>query len=447
MGKTKKQQDPLAPKKPASAFLEFCKLERHKVAKELGISGFHPEVLKEVGRRWRVLAEEEKGVYEEKARDNVKKYEVEMKEYFGANKAPKKPPTAYMEFVKEEKLRVQEEVGSTSIVEMAKELGKRWKNLPKDGKEVFEKKREDNMKLYNMEMKKLAGKTDSEYDSGALASHSLQASLHNTAEVEEAVNPPFDESSSVVDSDLPEVEPRPGPSPSLFPVTSPSSSSLSLDSSTEKILAENLGFAKQKKFSWHPALRTGGNARGSRIYVTYFGTAQTGIVDKSCWLPFSPEAEVRITTPKMIQDSSFRKGLDQLKNMLSKIDNSANKPFLNDGVGYAPQPTGRKLVKMSKDGLQKDEEQNEKLMKEKIVEIKDGKMKFGCKDCSWQGQFRHKAKAHARDCGARRKENPSRKKVKKFDCSQCDLSFQLLSNLKIHYRYIFFKLVSTFYHY
>ena len=102
---------------------------------------------------------------------------------------------------------------------------------------------------------------------------------------------------------------------------------------------------------------------------------------------------------------------------------------------------------MSKDGLQKDEEQNEKLMKEKIVEIKDGKMKFGCKDCSWQGQFRHKAKAHARDCGARRKENPSRKKVKKFDCSQCDLSFQLLSNLKIHYRYIFFKLVSTFYHY
>ena len=435
MGKVKKPQDPMAPKKPASSFMEFSKLERRKVAMELGISGFHPpEVLKEVGRRWRGLEEQEKKVYEDKARDNVKKYEFEMKKYFGS-KALKKPPTAYLEFVKEERLKVQEEVGLVSNVEMSKELGKRWKNLPKDDKQVFEKRYKDNMKLYYLEMEKLKEKKNSESDSSAPAANFLESSQEIAAEYEESFIPPPDNSSSVGDSNLPVEEPSPGPS-TLPPEVSPSLSSL--ESSAVEILAENLGFAKQKKFPWHPALRTGGNARGSRIYVTYFGTAQTGIVDKSGWLPFSPEVEVRITTPRMIQDSSFRKGLDQLKNMLAKVDSSADKPFLNDGVGYAPQPTGRRLVKMTKDGLQKDEEQNEKLMKEKIVEIKDGKMRFGCKDCTWEGQFRHKAKAHARDCGARRKENPSRKKVKKFDCSRCELSFQLLSNLKIHYRYMIF---------
>ena len=72
------------------------------------------------------------------------------------------------------------------------------------------------------------------------------------------------------------------------------------------------------------------------------------------------------------------------------------------------------MVKFSEDGLQKDEEQNLRLMKEKILEINEKKYKWGCRDCSWKGLFAHKAKAHARDCGTRRRENPRKPKIKKL---------------------------------
>ena len=43
--------------------------------------------------------------------------------------APKKPLNPYMEFVKAERPKVKEEMGNVSLMEVAKELGRRWKNL------------------------------------------------------------------------------------------------------------------------------------------------------------------------------------------------------------------------------------------------------------------------------------------------------------------------------
>ena len=64
------------------------------------------------------------------------------------------------------------------------------------------------------------------------------------------------------------------------------------------------------------------------------------------------------------------------------------------GVGFSEQPAGRKLVKLSKEGLQKDEEQNLRMMKEKILQIEEKQFKWGCRDCSWKGKYLHKAKMH-----------------------------------------------------
>ena len=46
--------------------------------------------------------------------------------------APKKPIGPYLEFAKEERVKVLAELGSMTIGEVGKELGKRWKNLPLD---------------------------------------------------------------------------------------------------------------------------------------------------------------------------------------------------------------------------------------------------------------------------------------------------------------------------
>ena len=70
------------------------------------------------------------------------------------------------------------------------------------------------------------------------------------------------------------------------------------DSSTISVL--DLGFAKQRFYPWHPALKTNSVARGSRISVTYFGTAQTGTVDKAKWVPYSELSEAKICSPLLL---------------------------------------------------------------------------------------------------------------------------------------------------
>ena len=45
----------------------------------------------------------------------------------------------------------------------------------------------------------------------------------------------------------------------------------------------DLGFAQQRGFSWHPALKVGLLARGTHVKVTFFGTGQSGTVDNSKW--------------------------------------------------------------------------------------------------------------------------------------------------------------------
>ena len=75
----------------------------------------------------------------------------------------------------------------------------------------------------------------------------------------------------------------------------------------------------------------------------------------------------------------------------------------SSGISFTDQPVERRLRKLDKDGLQKEEEENSRRMREKIVERDGSPNKWGCRDCNWKGKFTHKAKAHARNCGTRKK--------------------------------------------
>ena len=76
----KQKKDPLAPKGPLSSFLEFGKVERSKILSDLGSLPL-VEVGKELRRRWKLLDQETKMVYEKKAGENRARYKQEMLEY------------------------------------------------------------------------------------------------------------------------------------------------------------------------------------------------------------------------------------------------------------------------------------------------------------------------------------------------------------------------------
>merc|ERR1719289_538958 len=78
--KVKAAKDPLAPKKPASAYFLFCSAKRAEVAK--ASPSLRPkEVTVELGRLWNELAEEEKAPYVAEYTKQWKEFKVKMKNY------------------------------------------------------------------------------------------------------------------------------------------------------------------------------------------------------------------------------------------------------------------------------------------------------------------------------------------------------------------------------
>ena len=429
MGKTsRKAKDPSAPKPPLNSYMEFAREERPRVLSDLGNIPT-TEVGKEIGARWKKLPKEERLKFESRFRENLESYRVEKVNYEKISskpqsapsaqlkkrkdpKSPKLPLTSYMEFAKVERQKVLADLGSIPLGEVGKELGRRWRELCKEEKETFEIKSKENRANYVKEKKRFAESRISEQE------RSTPGQSMVTSEP-----PPQDQPSSSGSDSLP------------FQAVLCPAGTLPSSSQSDNIELRDLGFAKQKGFPWHPALKTGTLARGTRVTVTFFGTGQSGTVDKSSWLVYSEQAETKVTTPKLRKAAAFRTGLGQMKNLRDKL---LSGPVTSAGITFTPQPGGRRFRSLNKDLLQKEEEENMRLMEKKMRQ-EDGTMIWTCRDCSWKGKFSHKAKAHARDCGQRKRVNIKKNKVKKFECSNgsCELSFALRGQLLEHYRYLF----------
>ena len=321
--------------------------------------------------------------------------------------APKHPLSSYLEFAVAKRQEVLDDIGPLSVGEVGKELGRRWKSLTAEEKQIYVTKSKENREKYEKELE--------EYKEEKEGGESSAIEAHPGAEPSQSGNP--DENAE--------------------PLPSSSSASCSIDSDPPK--AEDLGFAKQRGYSFHPAMKTGVFAKGTRIKVKYFGTGQTGVVDALKWIKFSSQAEARISTPRLKKDSAFRTGLDQLKCLMRKIEDGPN-GVSSSGISFTNQSEGRRLKKLNKDSLQREEEENIKLMKQKIVAREHSPNKFGCRDCGWKNKFSHKAKAHARLCGTRRRIHIKKPKPSKYFCSgeNCKLSFSFVFQLNKHYRYLCF---------
>ncbi len=155
-----KKKDPLAPKRPQSAYFLWSAANRDKVKEELGGSPSGPEILRVLSKRWGELEAEAKAVYEEQSRVEKQKYVEAMAEYkLTSNSAkqqqaeekkeetPVKKPSGtvssspFQAWVKEHRALVKEETGGKlTTQELAKELARRWKALDKQDKLSYKRK-------------------------------------------------------------------------------------------------------------------------------------------------------------------------------------------------------------------------------------------------------------------------------------------------------------------
>ena len=305
--------------------------------------------------------------------------------------APKQPLSPFMEFVKEERKTILQDLGKLSLQEMGKELGRRWRCLDASVKEIFKERSKVNRETYEKEMKEFASETE-------------RRKCDEIDKLEENVN----------DTDA-------------------------IEAGVDTIKLVDLGFAKEKGYPWHPAVQSGINIKTQRIVVTFLGTAQRVNISKGAWLCYSEETLAKVLKSKSIKASVFDIGLKELiciRNKLLKGD-----AVSLSSVSLTPQLSSRRFRSLNKDRLQIEEEENIRLMEHKMYYVEET-MFWMCIDCTWKGRAKHKAKAHARECGTRRKIK-KRSCEKQFACSNgdCNSSFSSLKQLKEHYRYYQFSLL------
>jgi hypothetical protein len=458
----KKTRDPSAPKPPLNSYMEFARDERPRVILDLGnVSTI--EIGKEIGVRWKKLSDDEKEKFVKKFKENQETYKAEKLLYekscdeAGTGSpaaaspkqkkkrnplAPKLPLTSYMEFAKSERPTILKDLGNLSLVEVGKELGRRWKSLSEEEKGAFESISKENRARFAIEMTAFNEKALSEQSSSSVPhefdppQQSPSSPSTDLAAPSLAETAPSSTDPSSTSTDSPSISSSDPSSPSPTDHQSPTGTS---SPQNDIIKLENIGFAKQNKYSWHPAMKTGVLAGGTRVKVTFFGTGQTGVVNKSKWAGYSVQTESRFSTPQLKKNSAYRVGLEQMKSLREKILSDKDAPVTSSGIGFTPQMGGRRFRSLNKDHLQVEEEENIRQMAKKMNQ-EEGSQYWKCRDCPWRGKFSHKAKSHARDCGQRKKTNTKKLKEKKFECSHgnCGLSFTLRRQLLHHYRYIVF---------
>ncbi|KAH9398408.1 PREDICTED: high mobility group protein B2-like [Rhagoletis zephyria] len=107
------------------------------------------EFVRNCAGKWKEMAEEEKAPFEEQSAAEKAAYQELMVAYVtqqlelqGEDAFSKQsPPSDYVMFVVEEREKVRQELGpETNMVELGKELGRRWTALPSELKEAYKGK-------------------------------------------------------------------------------------------------------------------------------------------------------------------------------------------------------------------------------------------------------------------------------------------------------------------
>mmetsp|Transcript_31766 Transcript_31766/g.67495 ORF Transcript_31766/g.67495 Transcript_31766/m.67495 type:complete len:200 (+) Transcript_31766:80-679(+) len=161
--------DLVQPTKPPTGYWLWLSDKRSALTKELGKTK-GSEVAKFAGERWKALSAADKKPYEDKAAKAKKEYDSKMEEFLaaggvknkrkmkeskdgkqGGKKAradaraasgmPKRPPSAYFQFMKENQEAIRKEVGAGKPASAVGALGgQKWKAMTAAQKKPYEDK-------------------------------------------------------------------------------------------------------------------------------------------------------------------------------------------------------------------------------------------------------------------------------------------------------------------
>mmetsp|Transcript_18538 Transcript_18538/g.21470 ORF Transcript_18538/g.21470 Transcript_18538/m.21470 type:complete len:431 (+) Transcript_18538:242-1534(+) len=150
---TKYKKAPQAPKRFKSSYMFYSTTKHKEIRAELTAKGegklSTTEVAKMVSRAWKVLPEDERETWEEMARQDKVRYEMEKSMYTGPWKvlamrraikdptAPKRPKSAFLSFSNSKRSCVKNKHKDAKNAEISRILAQMWKDANAEEKKIF----------------------------------------------------------------------------------------------------------------------------------------------------------------------------------------------------------------------------------------------------------------------------------------------------------------------
>jgi len=151
------------PKRNRSAFILFSIDLRTKIKnKELEDLNPNDKFVK-IAEMWKEISDEERKIYEERARKEKERYTVELNDFckiFPSEPIQrprnhiKKPCNAYGFYLRAMKEEIRKEHPKMRMCEVLRVVSEKWKNLTPDDKQIYEKKAEAGRKNFKVQMNK-----------------------------------------------------------------------------------------------------------------------------------------------------------------------------------------------------------------------------------------------------------------------------------------------------
>uniref|UniRef100_A0A915CVU5 HMG box domain-containing protein n=1 Tax=Ditylenchus dipsaci TaxID=166011 RepID=A0A915CVU5_9BILA len=123
------------------------------------------EISKRCSDKWKTMSDDEKKRFFELAQKDAERYQAEVQAYGGEDavkkkrrqkkdpNAPKKALSAFFFFSNEKRSMVQQEHPEFKVGQIAQELGKYWKALTDEQRQVYERRAAEDKARYDEEMR------------------------------------------------------------------------------------------------------------------------------------------------------------------------------------------------------------------------------------------------------------------------------------------------------
>lgn len=139
---------PQAPKRFKSSYIIFFMAQQDVIKDEIGLKASVGEVSKKSSEKWKKLKPHEKAVWEEKARLDKERYNLEKERYTGpwqipykrAKKdpnAPKRPMSAFLYYSQAKRTSIKEQYKGVKNTEISRILGQMWKSCSQEERTPF----------------------------------------------------------------------------------------------------------------------------------------------------------------------------------------------------------------------------------------------------------------------------------------------------------------------